>query len=53
VNAEFVWRMEAVLELYAEPYQAPQPVICVDERPCVLHGETRPPLPAQPGRVAR
>jgi hypothetical protein len=28
-------------------------VICVDERPCVLHGETRPPLPAQPGRAAR
>ncbi len=24
-----------------------------DERPCVLHGDTRPAVPAQPGRVAR
>lgn len=53
MSAEFVWRMEAVLELYAEPLKAWQPVICVDERPCVLHGDTRPALPIQPGRAAR
>jgi hypothetical protein len=45
--------MEDVLDLYAEPMKAWQPVVCVDERPCVLHGETRSALPAQPGRVAR
>jgi hypothetical protein len=45
--------MEDVLELYAEPYQGRQPVVCFDERPCVLHGDTRPAVPAQPGRVAR
>jgi transposase len=45
--------MEDVLELYAEPMKAWQPVICFDERPCVLHGDTRPPLPVQPGRAAR
>jgi hypothetical protein len=45
--------MEDVLELYAEPMKAWQPVVCVDERPCVLHGETRPALPTQPGRPAR
>jgi hypothetical protein len=45
--------MEDVLELYAEPLQAEQPVVCVDERPCVLHGETRPSTQAQPGRAAR
>jgi hypothetical protein len=28
--------MEAVLELYAEPLKAWQPVVCFDERPCVL-----------------
>jgi transposase len=45
--------MEDVLELYAEPMKAWQPVICFDERPCVLHGDTRPPLPVQPGRAGR
>jgi transposase len=45
--------MEDVLELYAEPMKAWQPVICFDERPCVLHGDTRPTLPVQPGRAVR
>jgi transposase len=45
--------MEDVLELYAEPVKAWQPVICFDERPCVLHGDSRPALPAQAGRAAR
>ncbi len=45
--------MEDVLALYAEPFKAWQPVVCVDERPCVLHDDTRPPLPAKPGRKAR
>lgn len=45
--------MEDVLELYAEPMKAWQPVVCFDERPCVLHDDTRPPTPAKPGRKAR
>lgn len=45
--------MEEVLELYAEPYQAEYPVVCLDERPCVLHEDAHPPLPVQPGRAAR
>lgn len=45
--------MEDVLELYAEPVKAWQPVVCFDERPCVLHGDTRPSTPARPGRKAR
>jgi len=45
--------MEDVLELYAEPVKARQPVVCFDERPCVLHGDTRPKIPAQPGQAAR
>lgn len=48
-----MWRMEDVLELYAEPMKAWQPVVCFDERPCVLHGDTRPSTPAKPGRKAR
>lgn len=53
MNADFVWRMEDVLDLYAQPVEITRPVVCVDERPCVLHADTRCPLPAQPGRAAR
>jgi DDE superfamily endonuclease len=45
--------MEDVLDLYAEAFNERQPVVCVDERPCVLHGDTRPTTPVQPGRKAR
>ena len=45
--------MEDVLDLYAEPYNASFPVICFDECPYQLIGETRQPLPAQPGRPQR
>lgn len=45
--------MEAVLELYAQPLDEQHPLVCFDERPCVLHGHTRPTLPVQPGRAAR
>jgi hypothetical protein len=29
-NAEFVWRMEDVLETYKLPYDARFPVVCMD-----------------------
>lgn len=45
--------METVLELYHQPYDPARPVICLDERPCVLRQETRMPLPMQRGQVAR
>jgi hypothetical protein len=48
-----VWRMEDVLELYAEPYQPWRPVVCFDERPVQLLSETRAALPMQPGQVRR
>jgi hypothetical protein len=35
-SAAFVWRMEAVLDLYEEPYDEKRPVVCFDERPCQL-----------------
>ena len=31
IGARFVWRMEDILDLYAEPYQPAFPVICFDE----------------------
>lgn len=53
VGADFVWRMEDVLDLYAEPYDPLCPQVCVDERPCVLHADKQEVLPMKPGQPAR
>jgi len=45
--------MEDVLETYEQPYNAKEPVVCLDERPITLHADVRPPSPAMPGREAR
>jgi transposase len=52
-NAEFVWRMEDVLEVYKLPYDPRFPQVCMDESSKQLVGEVRRPLPAEPGRVRR
>lgn len=53
VDAEFVARMEDVLELYAETPDEQHPVVCFDETPRQLIGESRVPVPPKPGRLAR
>jgi transposase len=53
VDAEFVVRMEDVLDLYAERPNARRPVVCFDETPVQLIGEARVPVPAKPGEIAR
>jgi len=53
VNAEYVARMEDVLDLYAEPPDPRRPVVCFDETPRQLIGEARVPIQAQPGRPRR
>jgi DDE superfamily endonuclease len=53
MSPEFVWRMEDILALYAEPYDPRYPVVCVDESPYQLVGETRQPLPMLPGQAVR
>ena len=45
--------MEAVLDLYHEPYDPLRPVVCFDEGTKQLIGETRTPLPMQPGEPQR
>lgn len=45
--------MEDVLDLYAQPYDPMRPVVCLDEKPVVLHAESRPCLPGRPGQVER
>ena len=52
-NADFVYHMEDVLEVYKRPYDPTQPVVCMDEISKQLVSETRQPLPAQPGQVQR
>jgi hypothetical protein len=39
---EFIERMEDVLNLYERPYNAKEPVVCLDERPTPLHADVRP-----------
>jgi hypothetical protein len=52
-NAEFVCAMEDVLEVYTRPYDPKKPQVCLDEASKQLVAETRTPLPAEPGQVAR
>jgi hypothetical protein len=52
-SAEFVYHMEAVLEVYHRPYDPKRPVLCIDETSKQLVGEARTPLPLGPGMVER
>lgn len=52
-NAAFVWRMEAVLDVYTRPYDPRYPVVCLDETSTQLLADTRPPLPPHPGQPRR
>ena len=52
-SADFAAAMEKVLDVYRRPYDAAFPVVCMDETPRQLIGETRAPVPAAPGRPAR
>ena len=49
--------MEDVLDLYARVYAAPpdpqRPLVCLDEKPVVLHEVARPSQPLAPGHVER
>ncbi|MGB6691854.1 MAG: IS630 family transposase [Terracidiphilus sp.] len=53
MNAEYIAHMEDVLALYEKPLSEKEPVVCMDEKPVVLHADVRPPRPMRPGRVAR
>ncbi len=45
--------MEDVLDLYTLPYDPRYPQVCFDETSKQLIGETRTPLPAEPGQPER
>ena len=48
-NGEFVANMEKVLGVYKRPYDYQNPVICMDESPKQLIGETKAPIPMKHG----
>jgi hypothetical protein len=53
LDEEYIRRMEDILAVYEKPLSEREPVVCVDEKPVVLHQEVRPPRAMRPGRVAR
>lgn len=52
-DADYVANMEDVLDLYHQPANPTQPLVCFDETPAQLIGESRAPLPASPGSTER
>jgi hypothetical protein len=52
LDEEYIRRMEDILAVYEKPLRDREPVVCVDEKPVVLHQEIRPPLAMRPGRIA-
>jgi hypothetical protein len=52
-DCEFVAAMEDVLDVYARPYDARYPVLCMDEQPIQLFRETRTPIAATRGHPRR
>jgi hypothetical protein len=53
IDGEFVERMEDVLSLYARPHDESEPVVCLDERPVVLHTSGRAAVAMRPGQPRR
>lgn len=45
--------MEDILLVYTRPYDPRYPLVCMDESTKQLIEEVHPPIPAEPGRVAR
>lgn len=48
-----MWRMEDILDLYAEAYDPRYPQVCFDERPVQLLADVYDPLPMYPGQIRR
>ena len=52
-NGSFVAQMESVLDVYKRPFSQKFPVVCMDESPKQLIGETKIPIPASGGSPAK
>ena len=52
-DAEFVSKMEDILDVYSLPYDKSCPVICLDEKPYQLLGERKEPIAMKAGHPQR
>ena len=52
-NSSFVANMEMVLDVYKRPFDPKRPVVCMDESPKQLIAETKIPIQASPGKIAK
>jgi len=50
INTQYKKRMYDLLDLYLEPYDSRFPVVGIDEKPKQLIGDSRKPIPIQPGK---
>lgn len=54
LDDEYIRKMEDVLDVYARPYNEKRPIVCVDEKPVALIGDTRERiLPEKPGDILK
>lgn len=53
LNEEFIERMEDVLDVYERSYDPKKPVVCLDEKPVVLHEDKKEALPMREGKPKR
>jgi len=53
ITAEYRERMYDLLGLYAKPYDSTEPVVCLDEKSKQLLKQTRCPIEAAPGQIAK
>jgi hypothetical protein len=53
ITAEYRERMYALCDLYAQPYDPQEPVVCLDEKSTQLLASSRADLNPQPGSVAK
>lgn len=53
IDDEYLSRMENVLRVYRRPTNAHRPVVCIDEKPTQLTGDSRPGIPLKPGKIAK
>jgi hypothetical protein len=53
LDEDYITQMEDVLQVYEQPYNPDEPVVCLDEKPVTLHADVRPTSRAVPGREAR
>jgi len=53
LDDEYIERMEDVLDIYEKPYNKDYPVVCLDEKPVALIGDSRERLSLIPGAVLK